>query len=134
MDRLIFGFLLVLTLTASFGNAGKTSRSSLSLNITDWSGQNKDYELLEYLSFSSRFVPTALWADNTGDYGTVDSTDLMINPQCVIDSRAYVQALWNRTEWALSSKNYLILVYSIRNTNLFDGFSHSVSSFWEITI
>lgn len=120
MHRLILGFLLVLTLAASFGNARKT-KSSLSPNITDWSGQ-KDYELLEYLSFSSRFVPTALWADNTGDYGSVDSTDLMINPQCVIDSRQYVQALWNRTEWALSSKLNLILLYFIININLLDGF------------
>lgn len=98
--HLFFGCLLVLTSTISFGIAS-TTRSSLSLNITDWSRQ-KDYEVLEYLSFSSKFVPTVLWAE-TRDYKNVDSTEFMINPQCIIDSRQYVQALRNREEWAVSS-------------------------------
>lgn len=98
--HLIFGCLLVLTSTTSFGIASET-RSSLSLNITNWSRQ-KDYEILEYLSFSSKFVPTVLWAE-TGDYENVNSTDFTINPQCIIDSRLYVQALRNREDWAVSS-------------------------------
>lgn len=107
-DSLTFGCLLMVLLTSSFVYSEKTRLSSPFLNNSHWSGL-KDYELLEYLSFSSRFVPTTLWTDK-GDHGIIDSTDLMINAQCIIDSRKYVQALWNRTEWALSSifKNYIL--------------------------
>lgn len=81
----------------------------------------KENELYEKLS--STFAPTALIPLDEPYSHT-------INQQCIEDSRHYVKALLNQSEWALSSNSIVhILLSKLINTIL-----NSVSGFWKIAI
>ncbi len=52
---------------------------------------------------SSKYVPTAFLPMEEFDIVSDNSPLRKINQQCIEDSRHYVKALWNQSEWALSS-------------------------------
>ncbi len=65
------------------------------------SEENHFNEKLSILS--SKFAPTALLPLEEFDVFSDKSPLRQINRQCIEDSRHYVKALWNQSEWALSS-------------------------------
>lgn len=73
--------------------------SNVSADVNDALLGPKENELYEKLS--STFVPTALMPLNEGDYSHI------INQKCIEDSRHYVKALLNQSEWALSSNSII---------------------------
>ncbi len=109
-NMIFYGFVLsIFTVEIYFLGCGAETSPPLS------SEGESDFNKKLYL-LSSKFVPTA-FLPLEEFYTFSDNSSLRkIDRQCIEDSRRYVKALWNQSEWALSSilKFIKILVHVIR--------------------
>ena len=92
---IFYGFVILMftTWVYSFGDAETLPLSS--------EVERAFYGKLSILS--SKFAPTAFLPLEEFDTFSDNSPLRKIDRQCIEDSRHYVKALWNQSEWALSS-------------------------------
>ena len=98
----LFGFVMSIFMAGVVSTALDDDNETLFLSSKD----NSFYGKLSVLS--STFVPTALLPLEEFSAFLDNSLLGKINPQCIEDSRHYVKALGNQSDWALSSTAYFI--------------------------